>query len=132
MEERREFSRGEEWKRGGRGEGVQQRRGMEERRVFSRGEEWKRGGRGERVQQETRDKREEGVQQRVYFTTFVHNSTHLPREEVLYVYIIFINGTNVETQEKNCRTSIYYTYVRTVLDLDIFIQAQVCNLTLYS
>ena len=65
---------------------------------------------------------------RVYFTTFVHNSPHLPLykyqgEVGLYVYIIFINGTNVETQEKSCRTSIYSTESR---------QAIVCNLTLYS
>ena len=54
---------------------------------------------------------------RVYFTTFVHNSPHLPLykyqgEVGLYVYIIFINGTNVETQEKDCRTSIYSTESR--------------------
>ena len=54
---------------------------------------------------------------RVYFTTFVHNSPHLPLykyqgEVGLYAYIIFINCTNVETQEKSCRTSIYSTESR--------------------
>jgi len=31
---------------------------------YGRDQGWKRGGRGEGVQQETRDKREEGIQQR--------------------------------------------------------------------
>ncbi len=35
--------------------GVQQKRGMEERREYSRGEEWKRGGRGEGSTAERRD-----------------------------------------------------------------------------